>query len=200
MATVKNLLYDSTGPDVVELKRQLNRHNPTRLPRLNLKNNWFGPVTHARVLEFQYYQGLVKDGIAGKNTFGRLRRHPRKALRPKGRCIVVNLIGNELYAYNNGVRVMRIRPIRGGTPGHPTRRGVFRMSQRRLRNHTSSLYPIPEGNMDFSLFFDGARAIHQGPPMEPSHGCVHVGPPYAERLFNWAGRTNILVIVAKLSR
>ena len=73
------------------------------------------------------------------------------------------------------------------------------MSSRRLRHHTSSTYPIPPGNMDFSLFYDGLRAIHQGPGDLPSEGCIHVNPPFAERLFDWAGDHDIIVIVVKLT-
>lgn len=193
--------YDMTGPEIIELKKLLNRHNPTRLPRLEEANNWFGPITMSRVLEFQFIKGLSKDGIAGKNTLKSLRKKSKaKPQAPSGKCIVVNLIDNELFAYESGSKTHTIKPIRGGSFDHPTRRGVFKMSSRRLKNHTSSLYPEPPGNMDFSLFFDGAIAIHQGPPTEESHGCVHVGPPYAERLFSWAGQSNILVIVAKLTK
>lgn len=119
---------------------------------------------------------------------------------PRGRCIMVDLISNQLFAYADGMQVYRITPIRGGSATHPSDRGVFQMSRRRLRNHTSSVYPIPPGNMDFSLFYNGGEAIHQGPPAYESHGCIHVGPPDAETLFNWAGTSDILVIVVKLSR
>jgi hypothetical protein len=30
------------------------------------------------------------------------------------------------------------------------------------------------GNMDYAVFFDGARALHSGPVNQSSHGCVHV--------------------------
>jgi lipoprotein-anchoring transpeptidase ErfK/SrfK len=53
--------------------------------------------------------------------------------------------------------------------------------------------------MDFSLFYDGLRAIHQGPGDLPSEGCIHVNPPFAERLFDWAGDHDIIVIVVKLT-
>jgi hypothetical protein len=63
--------------------------------------------------------------------------------------------------------------------------------------------------MDFSLFFHGPEAIHQGPPTVPSHGCIHVLPLEAERLFNWvhapAGffppqTVDVLVFVLKKTR
>ena len=43
----------------------------------------------------------------------------------------------------------------------------------------------------------GAEAIHQGAPTGPSHGCVHVAPGDAERLFDWAGAADVMVIVLK---
>jgi hypothetical protein len=53
--------------------------------------------------------------------------------------------------------------------------------------------------MQFSLFYNGGQAIHLGPPEEPSHGCIHVGMPGAEQLFNWAGKHDVLVIILKLT-
>jgi len=49
--------------------------------------------------------------------------------------------------------------------------------------------------MDFSLFYHGGEAIHQGDPGVKSHGCIHVPSPFAEQLFDWAGNTDISVIV-----
>jgi lipoprotein-anchoring transpeptidase ErfK/SrfK len=51
--------------------------------------------------------------------------------------------------------------------------------------------------MNFSLFYHGTEAIHQGPGRLESHGCIHVSPPSAETLFNWAGSHDVLVIVVK---
>jgi len=51
--------------------------------------------------------------------------------------------------------------------------------------------------MDFSLFYYNAEAIHQGPGSLASHGCIHVSPPHAEQLFNWAGSHDVLVVVVK---
>jgi len=194
-----NLVWGTLGTGVQELKRQLNRHNPTRLPRLKESFDVFDTLTQARVMEFQYRKKIGVDGIAGKKTFAKLSAKSTPSS-PTGRCIVVSLIENNLIAFIDGLIARRVFRISGGSASHPTRRGVFPMSNRRLKNHTSSKYPIPPGNMDFSLFFDGAIALHQGPPSEPSHGCIHVGKPHAESLFKWAGKTNVLVIVAKLTK
>jgi hypothetical protein len=156
----------------------------------------------ARVMEFQYQQGLATDGAVGLDTLRALQGTPTSCINaavPQGRCILVDLIDHRLFAFLNGTAQLKISPIRGGRVGHPSHRGVFQMSSRRLRHHTSTEYPFPPGNMDFALFYNGSEAIHQGPPTVPSHGCIHVGPPSAENLFNWAGQYDIIVIVVKLT-
>jgi len=194
------LRYGMDSRDVEDLQRRLNCFNPTRLPRLN-PDRKYGVLTMARVMEFQFQQGLGVDGIAGPNTLGRLSGGPSNCPVPvpaQGRCIVVDLINGKLIAFKNGTAELRISPIAGGSASDPSDRGVFPMSSRRLRHHTSSQFPIPPGNMDFSLFYNGGEAIHQGPPTVPSHGCIHVGPPFAQQVFNWAGQFDVLVIVVKL--
>jgi lipoprotein-anchoring transpeptidase ErfK/SrfK len=49
--------------------------------------------------------------------------------------------------------------------------------------------------MDFSLFYHEGEALHQGDPSIQSHGCIHVPAPHAEQLFDWAGSTDIWVII-----
>ncbi len=117
---------------------------------------------------------------------------------------MVDLINGRLRAYLNGTKELDFKPIRGGSTSDPSTRGVFKVFKA-LRKHTSSKFPIPPGNMDFSLFYHGAEALHQGPPTVDSHGCIHVEPSEAERLFNWAGgeksavSNDIMVIVLKFT-
>jgi hypothetical protein len=188
-------------PEVEDLKRRLNCSNPTRLQRLTLDTQ-YDVLTMARVMEFQFQHGLIVDGTAGPKTLSRLSRSPSNcpSVTPaKGRCILVDLIHGELIAFHDGTQDLRISPIKGGSASDPSTRGVFPMTSRRLRHHTSSKFPIPPGNMDFSLFYNGAEAIHQGPGTLESHGCIHVSPPHAESVFTWAGKHDVLVIVTKLS-
>ena len=194
------LKFGLTGQDVMDLQRRLNCHSPTKIPLLVTDSN-FGVFTMARVMEFQSQQRLSVDGVCGLNTFGRLLGGPTTCsipANPLGRCILVDLIKRRLFAFLNGVEELRITPIHGGSQSSPSTRGVFPMLPRRLRHYTSSTYTRPPGNMDFSLFYTGVEAIHQGPPNVPSHGCIHVGPPHAERLFNWAGSQDVLVIIVKI--
>jgi hypothetical protein len=151
-------------------------------------------------MEFQFNMGLKVDGVVGTKTLGRLGKGPANCPvfgPPRGRCILADLVTNTLTAFNSGVQELRTSPIHGGSTSDPSTQGVFPMTSRRLRNHTSSKYPIPPGNMNFSPFFHGTEAVHQGPGSLPSHGCIHVSPPYAEQLFNWSGSFDVLVIVVK---
>jgi hypothetical protein len=157
----------------------------------------------ARVMEFQFLQTITVDGACGRTTRGRLPASPPARSRPRapsGRCILVDLVGNRLIAFKDGNAELRIDPVHGGSVADPSTRGVFQMSSRRLRHHTSHTFPEPPDNMQFSLFYNRGEAIHLGPPTVPSHGCIHVGMPDAENLFRWAGAHDILVIVVKRTR
>ena len=195
-----DLCLNAVGSDVQQLQERLNARSPTRLPRLKIGR--FDVLTKARVMEFQWQQGLKADGVAGPKTLGRLASSGSTSATgggaaPSGRCVLVDLIHTTLFAYDGGVAVLTASPVHGGSPDHPSHAGVFPMSSRRLREHTSSSYPIPPGNMNFSLFYNGPEALHQGPGSIESKGCIHVNPPYAEQLFNWAGAFDVLVIVVK---
>lgn len=187
------LRYGDRGPTVRALQDRLDAVGPTRLPRLGGDSD-YGPLTMARVMEFQDTVGIEEDGIAGSGTMNRLDRRRRDASPPNGRCILVDLINRRLRAYENGRLAHDIRPIIGGRQGHPSTRGVYYVN-RREREHTSSLYPTPPGNMDLSLFYNGPEAIHQGDPSSPSHGCIHVARPRQEQLYNWAENGSVMVIV-----
>lgn len=187
------ITYGSFSTEVKDIQSRLDTASRTRLPRLGGEIG-FSPVTMARVMEFQAQEGLKPDGDVGPITKARLMERTGNHSLPSGRCILVDLFNDRLRAYENALVKLDIFPIKGGARTSPTTRGAFKVFRRR-RYHTSSKYPIPPGNMDFSLFFHRAEAIHQGPPTVPSHGCVHVEPGEAERLFTWAGKTDIRVIV-----
>ena len=187
------------GPEVKDLQNRLNCSPGSRLPRLD-PDGIYGVLTKARVMEFQRLHHLLDDGVAGPITLERLSRvradcrdHPARL----GRCILVDLINRRLTAFENGISRTPIHPIAGGRPTAPSDPGVFSMTERRLRHHTSSQFPAPAGqrNMDYAMFYHGGEAIHQGNPNALSHGCIHVGAPHAEQLFNWVGSSDVRVIV-----
>jgi L,D-transpeptidase catalytic domain len=195
------LQYGNSGKSVETLQEQLNNAGVTRLPRLKLDGN-FDMLVMARVMEFQFksrFPIASIDGVVSEITQGKLNATPKSSPIPSKRCIVVDLINEKLYAYNDGVCDLKFRRIKGGDAANPSDRGVFKV-YKRLRYHTSSLYPEPPGNMDCALFYNKGEALHQGPVTEYSHGCIHVKPRKAERLFNWAASHDTNVIVVKIKR
>ena len=196
------LTLNTKGPDVADLQSRLNCRSPTRLPRLS-EDKDYGVRTMARVMEFQFRQGLSVDGAVGPKTAAVVSAGPATCTQPtppKGRCILVDLINRRLLAFDDGAERLRVTPIMGGDVADPSTRGVFQMSSRRLRHHTSGKFPFPPDNMQFALFYNLGEAIHLGPPNEPSHGCIHVGSPHAEHVFSFAGLHDVLVIVVKRTR
>jgi hypothetical protein len=194
---MQNLKHGDSGPVVEQIQTALNFAGPTRLPRRSIDGQ-FAASTVARVMEFQFLNNLTVDGVVGPQTNGRLPQdgpgNNQQSDSPQGRSILVDLYDRELTAYDKGNDALQISPIAGGRPGFRSTSGVFEMTSRRLRRHSSSEFPGKD-NMDFSLFYHGAEAIHQGNPDVESHGCIHVGAPFAEQLFEWAGATDIWVIV-----
>jgi lipoprotein-anchoring transpeptidase ErfK/SrfK len=192
------LKYGMVDPAVKDLRARLNGASTTRLPRLALDTS-FDIMTMARVMEYQSRRGLATDGVVGPKTHRSLNAQPNRPSAPLGRCVVVDLINNQLYAFESGAQQFHFLRIKGGSTTDPSDRGVFKV-RRRLRYHTSSQFPEPPGNMDFSLFYNKGEALHQGPTTAESHGCIHVRPVEAEQLFNWAGQVDLMVIVVKLTR
>jgi len=142
----------------------------------------------ARVLEFQHEKRIGVDGDCGPTTHRTLDGSPcpKIVAKPHGKCILVDLVGNRIHAFEDGAEKMNISPVRGGSKEDPSHKGVFRVFKWR-RHHTSSKFPEPPDNMEFALFYNGGEAIHSGPPDEDSHGCIHVDDPDVGKLFFWAG-------------
>jgi putative peptidoglycan binding protein/L,D-transpeptidase-like protein len=194
---MQNLQHGDSGPIVQQIQTALNFAGPTRLPRLPIDGQ-FGALTVARVMEFQFRNNLSTDGVIGPRTNSKLPQDGpgdnQQTDPPQGRSIFVDLYDPQLTAYENGNTALHISPIAGGRPGYRSTPGAFQMTSRRLRRHSSSEFPGKD-NMDYSLFYHGGEALHQGNANVQSHGCIHVPAPYAEQLFDWAGSTDILVIV-----
>jgi len=194
---MQNLKYDDSGPAVQQIQTALNLAELTRLPRLNI-NSQFDALTVGRVMEFQSLNHLTADGVVGPQTSAKLpqsvpaQNDPSDP--PQGRSLLVDPFNRKLTAYDHGNPALNISPIAGGRPGYRSINGMFEMTQRRLRRHSSSEFPGKD-NMDFALFYHEGEALHQGNPEVQSHGCIHVPVPHAEQLFDWAGSTDIWVIV-----
>ena len=191
------LKFGDSGPAVEQLQAALNVAGLTRLPRLTV-NSEFDALTVGRVMEFQFLNHLTVDGIVGPQTAAHLQSvesgQSDPPDPPQGRSILVDLFNRQLAAYDHGEAALNISPIAGGRPGYRSTSGMFEMTDRRLRQHSSSEFPGKD-NMDFALFYHDGEALHQGNPEIQSHGCIHVPAPHAEQLFDWAGTTDIWVIV-----
>ena len=103
-------------------------------------------------------------------------------------------------AYQEGKKLFEF-PIVSGDEETPTNPGIY-VVKLKDDNYYSRTYDTP---MPYSIFFDlkGKKAIHEGevPPPEikkelATHGCIHVEPPYIERLFDWADEENTVVVIS----
>ena len=79
--------------------------------------------------------------------------------------------------------------VAAGSPGDfDTPSGVFKIYHKK-KKWMSTKYPEPSGinNMNYSMFFNGGIAMHQGSVNHLSHGCVHLRKDDAKKLFNNTG-------------
>ena len=103
-------------------------------------------------------------------------------------------------AYERGKKIFEF-PIVTGDDETTTNPGIYRVKLKD-DNYYSRTYDTP---MPYSIFFDlkGKKAIHEGEVPPPvlkkelaTHGCIHVEPPYIERLFEWADEENTAVVIS----
>jgi lipoprotein-anchoring transpeptidase ErfK/SrfK len=103
-------------------------------------------------------------------------------------------------AYEGGKKLFEF-PIVTGDDETTTNPGIYKV---KLKNddYYSRKYDTP---MPYSIFFDlrQMKAIHEGevPPPErkkelATHGCIHVEPPFIERLYDWADEENTAVVIS----
>ena len=103
-------------------------------------------------------------------------------------------------AYQEGKKLFEF-PIVSGDDETPTNPGIY-VVKLKDDNYYSRTYDTP---MPYSIFFDlkGKKAIHEGEVPPPvlkkelaTHGCIHVEPPYIERLYDWADEGNTVVVIS----
>jgi lipoprotein-anchoring transpeptidase ErfK/SrfK len=103
-------------------------------------------------------------------------------------------------AYERGKKIFEF-PVVTGDDETTTDPGIYKV---RLKddNYYSRKYDTP---MPYSLFFDlkAMKAIHEGevPPPEikkelATHGCIHVEPPYIQKLYDWADEGDTAVVIS----
>ena len=103
-------------------------------------------------------------------------------------------------AYEGGKKLFEF-PVVTGDDETTTNPGIYRVKLKD-DNYYSRTYDTP---MPWSIFFDlkGMKAIHEGevPPPEikkelATHGCIHVEPPYIQRLYDWADEETTAVVIS----
>jgi lipoprotein-anchoring transpeptidase ErfK/SrfK len=103
-------------------------------------------------------------------------------------------------AYENGKKLFEF-PVVTGDDVTTTNPGIY-VIKLKDEDYYSRTYDTP---MPYSMFFDlkGKKAIHEGevPPPEikkelATHGCIHVEPPYIERLYEWADEETTAVVIS----
>jgi lipoprotein-anchoring transpeptidase ErfK/SrfK len=115
------------------------------------------------------------------------------------KVIFINQVKQIAVAYQEGKKLFEF-PVITGDDETTTDPGIYVV---RLKddNYYSRKYDTP---MPYSMFFDlkQRKAIHEGevPPPElrrglATHGCIHVEPPYIQRLYEWAeeGKTAVVI-------
>ncbi|MDP2044749.1 MAG: L,D-transpeptidase [Deltaproteobacteria bacterium] len=103
-------------------------------------------------------------------------------------------------AYERGTKLFEF-PVVTGDDETTTNPGIYKVKMKD-DSYYSRKYDTP---MPYSIFFDlkQMKAIHEGevPPPEKkkelaTHGCIHVEPPYIEKLYEWADEENTAVVIS----
>jgi lipoprotein-anchoring transpeptidase ErfK/SrfK len=116
------------------------------------------------------------------------------------KVIFINQVKQVGVAYEEGKKLYEF-PVVTGDDETTTNPGIYLI---RLKddNYYSRKYDTP---MPYSMFFDlkERKAIHEGevPPSAvkkelATHGCIHVEPPYIQRLYEWAEEGNTAVVIS----
>jgi lipoprotein-anchoring transpeptidase ErfK/SrfK len=96
--------------------------------------------------------------------------------------VVISLSDQLAYVYR-GNTLIAVASVSSGRPGYDTPTGEFRILNKELMHRSNRYDNAP---MPYSEFFTSyGAALHAGGnPGEPSsHGCVHLPPAFAKKLF-----------------
>ena len=116
------------------------------------------------------------------------------------KVIWINQIKQVGIAYQDGKKLFEF-PVVTGDDETTTNPGIYGVKLKDP-NYYSNKYDTP---MPYSIFFDlkERKAIHEGEVPPPAvkkelatHGCIHVEPPYIERLYEWADEKNTAVVIS----
>jgi hypothetical protein len=138
--------------------------------------------TMQAVIAFQGWEGLSRDGVAGRRTLQRLHdaRRPR-AWSTSTRHMELHIAQQVLLLVTDG-RVVRAIHVSTAAPGHVTPTGTFAI-YRKERMSWSVPFQVW---MPYASYFTGGYALHEYPDVPPypaSHGCVRV--PAGDSIVVW---------------
>jgi lipoprotein-anchoring transpeptidase ErfK/SrfK len=103
-------------------------------------------------------------------------------------------------AYEGGKKLFEF-PVVTGDDETTTNPGIY-IIKLKDEDYFSRKYDTP---LPYSMFFDlkGMKAIHEGEVPSPekkkelaTHGCIHVEPPFIERLYDWADEETTAVVIS----
>ena len=115
------------------------------------------------------------------------------------KAVIISLSNGAGEFYTcEGFQKTKQGPATGGVPGKfDTPKGTYWITHQ-LEKHDSTLYPSDYGrNMDFSSFFVGGVALHQGSVRHWSHGCVHLRKSDARYIYNNFNKGDLVIVKDK---
>jgi lipoprotein-anchoring transpeptidase ErfK/SrfK len=116
------------------------------------------------------------------------------------KVIWINQVKQVGIAYQEGKKLFEF-PVVTGDDETTTNPGIYTVKLKD-DNYYSRKYDTP---MPYSIFFDlkERKAIHEGEVPPPAikkelatHGCIHVEPPFIERLYEWADEETTAVVIS----
>jgi lipoprotein-anchoring transpeptidase ErfK/SrfK len=81
----------------------------------------------------------------------------------------------------NGKVIYGPVPITSGRAGWRTPPGTFRVTWKDIDHKSHEFNNAP---MNYSVFFNGGIAFHEGSLRQPSHGCIHLSRAAAQKYFS----------------
>lgn len=180
----RTLNVGDEGEDVRELKRDLRR-----LDYLPGRGDQYTQKTYHAVMAFQKINGIDRDGVAGRQTYGALQdpKAPQLADVSEGTRFEVDKSSQTAYMVRDG-KVDYIVNATTGNPnladgtGEETPKGNFHV-ERKIDGWRESEY----GRLYKPSYFVGGIAVHGSPSVvayKDSHGCVRVPMHNAQRVFD----------------
>ena len=158
--------------------------------KMRMRMNWKKGISKYIIMILLLTSALSAEVFPlGKNVFEDTKTGSVKVIDSDFIVVAIkpNGAGRYFYvdSYKAGNTIVWSAPIASGRPGqYDTPSGIFKIYHKK-RKWMSTKYPDESGrnNMNYSMFFKGGFALHQGNPRGLSHGCVHLSRKDAKMIF-----------------